>query len=220
MNLAAVHTLVHDLEHKDGVTAAHTWRVALYARAMAEHFGVDAATVERWTVAAALHDVGKLDVPDSILKKPGPLSEQEWDLMRRHTVWGERRLHQAGIDDPLALELVRWHHERVDGRGYPDGLVGAAIPMSARSFAVIDAFDAMTSARPYRDSLGPANAENALAEIERGRGTRYCVQCADAFVALFRQGRLNWILEYFNDRSEPEPFGIRPPGAAAASPIA
>lgn len=210
----AVHLLVKSLESKDGPTAAHTWRVVLYTRALAERFGLDNATIERLTIAAAVHDVGKLDVPDAILKKPGPLSADEWTVMKRHTLWGESRLRAIGIDDPLVLELVRSHHERVDGTGYPDGLCAAEIPRSARFFAVIDSFDAMTSVRPYRRHIGPEAAGAAMEELQSARGTRYCHECVDAFLALYRTGELAWILEYFNDSREAPEFGLS--GAARA----
>lgn len=210
----AVHQLVKDLESKDGPTAAHTWRVVLYTRALAERFGLDSSTIERLTIAAAVHDVGKLDVPDSILKKPGPLSDDEWAIMKRHTLWGEARLRAIGLDDPLVLELVRSHHERVDGAGYPDGLRAGSIPRGARFFAVIDSFDAMTSLRPYRRSIGPGAAQAAAEELRRARGTRYCHECVDAFIALYRTGELAWILEYFNDECDAPHFGLA--GAANA----
>ncbi len=213
----AVHSLVKALEHKDGDTAAHTWRVVLYTRAMAEHFGVDVAMIERLSIAAAVHDVGKLDIPDSIIKKPGPLSDEEWGVMKRHTLLGEQRLRALGITDPLVLELVRSHHERVDGRGYPDGLLGDQLGRGPRYFAVIDSFDAMTSIRPYRAQVGPDAAEAAIRDLLDSRGTKYCGECVDAFVTLYRTGRIGWILEYFNDRGDVPEFGLAQAAGARSS---
>lgn len=217
MTPESVHSFVRQLGHKDGATAAHTWRVVLYTRAMAEHFALDGSMIERLTIAAAVHDVGKLDVPDEILKKPGPLSQEEWGVMKLHTLWGEARLRAVSIEDPLILDFVRSHHERIDGTGYPDGLRGDEIPDGARYFSVIDSFDAMTSIRPYRAEVGPAAAERAITELLDSRGSRYCRECVDAFVSLYRTGRIGWVLEYFNDRCELPDFGLAQAERARAS---
>src|SRR3954468_19246312 len=138
-----VRDLVQAVERRDGATGAHTWRVVLYARIIAEELGADAGFVRRFSIAAALHDVGKLDIPARILRKPGSLSPREYAIMQRHAPRGERRLSRMGQRDRFVLSLVRSHHERWDGAGYPDGLAGEAIPEPARYFAVIDSFDAM-----------------------------------------------------------------------------
>ncbi len=214
-----VETLVSAIEAKDRLTAAHTWRVVLYARAMAEAARLEDALVERITHAAALHDVGKLDIPDEILQKPGPLDAAEFAVIKTHAAKGHERLLTLGERDELVLALVRHHHERMDGTGYPDGLAGEAIPLTARHFAVIDAFDAMTSIRPYRSSVGPEAAERALGEIEAHRGAWYCDESVDMFTALYRSGTLGWILEYCNDAC---PLPAYQKGASAvrrASPV-
>lgn len=196
--------LVGVLEAKDISTAAHTWRVVLYTRALAEAFGLDHASVDRLSFAAALHDVGKIDIPESILLKPGPLTQDEFRVMQGHTTLGHERLLRLGEDDDLALTLVRHHHERWDGKGYPDGLSGEGIPRVARFFAVVDSFDAMTSVRPYRAQIGPEAARRAVVELEAGMGSRYDADAVKAFADLYRTGSLSWILEYFND-SRPMP---------------
>lgn len=214
----AVHSLVRELEYKDGATAAHTWRVVLYTRAMAESFGLGVETIERLSIAAALHDVGKLEIPDPILKKPGPLTREEWGIMRQHPALGEAKLLATGVIDPIVLGLVRSHHERVDGLGYPDRLMGHQLGEGVRAFMVIDSFDAMTSIRPYRTEVGPAAAERAIMELIDGRGSRYCGECVDIFVALYRTGRLDWILEYFNDRCELPTFSLSDVARTRSSP--
>lgn len=187
------------LERKDGHTAAHTWRVTLYTRLLCEEAEVDHDAINRISLAAALHDIGKLDIPDDILLKPGKLTDHEFDVIKSHPVTGHERLLELEIGDHTALNLVRWHHERVDGLGYPDGLKGDQIPLAPRFFAVIDTFDALTSIRPYRHDVGPEAAERALEELHRCIGTRYCSEAVEAFDRLFRQDKLNWILHYFND---------------------
>ncbi|MDX2016199.1 MAG: HD-GYP domain-containing protein [Planctomycetota bacterium] len=212
-----VQALVSLLEAKDMSTGAHTWRVVLYTRALAERAGVDHAVIARLTTAAALHDVGKIDVPHWILRKPGPLTDDERAEMQRHTVYGHERLQRMGETDDIVLDLVRHHHERWDGTGYPDRLKGEEISVGARFFAVIDAFDAMTSIRPYRQDVGEQAAERALAEIARGRGTHYCPEAADFFAGLYRSGALDWILHYFNDEAPvPDLAGLHELPAAMA----
>ncbi len=195
-----VRGLVHEIEETDLVTAAHTWRVVLYTRVLLEHFGAGHEQVDRASVAAALHDVGKLDIPGSILQKPGKLTAEEYEIVKTHTTLGHARLLRMGVDDAMALELVRHHHERYDGLGYPDGLSGAAISGWARYFAVVDSFDAMTSVRPYRHDVGHDAARAAVRELRAGVGSRYCAASVEAFAGLYERGELDWILENFNDR--------------------
>lgn len=197
-----VEALVKTIELKDQSTAAHTWRVVLYARAMAEAAGMSPEMIKRITIGAALHDVGKIDIPNEILQKPGKLTDDEFAVIKDHTRLGHERLTRMGEDDPLILELVRHHHERVDGKGYPDGLAADTIPTVAKYFAVIDSFDAMTSFRPYRAEVGEEAAEKALIELKSGVGTRYAAEAVEMFTNLYRQGALEWILHYFNDASD------------------
>ncbi|MEC9373656.1 MAG: HD-GYP domain-containing protein [Planctomycetota bacterium] len=196
-----VASLVKTIELKDLSTAAHSWRVVLYARAMAEELGLDHETIRRVTAAAALHDVGKIDIPDQILQKPGKLTDEEFDVIKSHTTLGHERLVRMGEEDEIMLNLVRHHHERWDGKGYPDGLAGDRIPLGPRLFAVIDSFDALTSVRPYRREVGEEAANSALVEIEAGKGTRYQPEMAELFARLYRTGKIDWILHYFNDES-------------------
>jgi HD-GYP domain-containing protein (c-di-GMP phosphodiesterase class II) len=130
--------------------------------------------------AAELHDVGKLAIPEEILNKPGPLSEDEWEFVRRHTVIGERILNAAPALE-VAATIVRSTHERWDGTGYPDQLAGEAIPVAARIIAVCDAFDAMTSSRPYAPARTP---QEAIRELVRCSGTQFDPTVVNAFAAV------------------------------------
>ncbi len=199
MDPAAVQRLVKEIEQKDLSTAAHTWRVVLYTRAILEHFGIDRETIALVTQAAALHDVGKLDIPDRVLQKPGRLTDEEFEIIKLHTVAGYGRMVQMDVTEEPILNLVRYHHERWDGKGYPFQLAGEDIPIGARMFAVIDSFDAMTSVRPYRRDLGEDAARRALVELQAGSGARYWPEAVDAFAELYRTGQLDHILHYFND---------------------
>lgn len=194
-----VGALVGILEVKDFSTAAHTWRVVLYTRALAEHADLDREIIERLSYAAALHDVGKIDVPDEILQKPGRLTPDEFEIMKTHAALGHERLVRMGETDPILLNLVRHHHERLDGLGYPDGLKGDKVPLPAAYFAIIDTFDAMTSIRPYRSEVGADAAARAISELKSGAGSRYCPDAVRRFSEMYDTGRLNWILEYYND---------------------
>lgn len=198
--------LLKAIELKDAATAAHTWRVTLYARALAESKGVAGDRLRRITIGAALHDVGKIDIDDAVLRKADRLNEDEFDAIRAHPVLGHDRLASMGIADAEILGMVRHHHERWDGGGYPDGLAGEAIPVAARFLAVVDVFDAMTSVRPYRDQVGEPAAERALGVIRGGLGTVFCGECVDAFEDLYRSGGVSWILHYYNDGDQTVSF--------------
>jgi response regulator RpfG family c-di-GMP phosphodiesterase len=175
--LRAAHALAAAVEAKDAYTAGHAMRVTGYALSIAQRTGgIDPL---RFRLAGDLHDVGKIGVPDAVLNKPGRLDAAETELVRRHPEAGSRILEPL-IDDPLVLGVVRWHHERWDGAGYPDGLAGEAIPLPARVLAVADTLDAMTSRRAYRDGL-PWDA--ARAEIRRCAGTQFDPRVVEAFEA-------------------------------------
>lgn len=133
-----------------------------------------------------LHDIGKIFTPKEILYKPGPLSDEEWTVMRRHPVDGAEVLEKIAHLKEMA-DNVRYHHERYDGSGYPEGRRGEAIPLGARIAAVVDAFDAMVSDRPYRKAMPVAQA---IDELQHGRGTQFDPQVVDALVALYKEGTL------------------------------
>lgn len=145
-------TLFNTLRMKDSFTVNHCYNVVFYSALLGEKAGVGEDDMEQLKKAALLHDIGKLAIPDSILLKPGRLTDEEFDVIRQHPVIGYELLKDLPDMQPI-LPVVRWHHERIDGRGYPDGLSGDSIPLMVRIVSLADAFDAMTSMRVYRKSL-------------------------------------------------------------------
>lgn len=172
--------LIMALDARDRETKGHSLRVAEYVMLMSRRLGVDEESAT-WTAirrGALLHDVGKIGVPDQILHKPGPLTPEEWDKMKRHPMIGFEMLRDISFLSEAAT-IVRCHHERFDGKGYPRGLAGDEIPLGARIFSAADAFDAMTSDRTYRKALRP---EAARDEIIRHSGTQFDPQVVQAFL--------------------------------------
>jgi diguanylate cyclase (GGDEF)-like protein/putative nucleotidyltransferase with HDIG domain len=170
--------LVAALDARDRETEGHSKRVVAYSVALAESMGVDAALKEEIARGALLHDIGKIGVPDGILRKGGALSEEEWLTVRNHPELGRQILGGIGFLRGPA-EIVYSHHEHWDGSGYPRGLRGQEIPLGARVFAVVDAFDAMTSYRPYRD---PQTFQKARDEIRKGASTQFDPAVVEAFL--------------------------------------
>ncbi len=166
-------------EHSPGLQD-HTDDVARLAAAVAASLGLPEHEQRRIELAAQLHDVGKVAIPDTILNKPGPLDEHEWRFMRRHTEIGERIVLAAPALAHTA-DLIRASHERHDGAGYPDALAGDAIPLGAAIIAVCDAYAAMTSARPYSNAIARGEA---LAELRRCAGTQFRPEIVAAFCEL------------------------------------
>ncbi len=163
----AVGAVVTAADARDHETAGHSFRVALYAVALAKAMGIRGEDLKDLEWGALLHDVGKMVVPDEILRKSGPLTEDEWLIMKQHPGWGYEMLAEVRFLQPAAIDVVYSHHERWDGQGYPRGLAGVQIPLVARIFAVVDAYDALTSDRPYRRACGH---QQALAELRRVSG--------------------------------------------------
>jgi diguanylate cyclase (GGDEF)-like protein len=177
--------LLRAVEERNPDLSGHVDDVADLAVDVARHMMLAPDEVEHVRAAAVLHDVGKLAIPDAILHKPAPLDPDEWAFMHRHTIVGERILLAAPALVPVA-PIVRASHERWDGGGYPDGLAGDEIPLGARIVALCDAWDAMTTDRPYRAAL---SADEALAEIERCSGTQFDPAVVRAFVAVIAERR-------------------------------
>lgn len=175
--------LMKTLAIREHGTHAHTARVTSLTLALGKELNVsgDELLILYW--GAMLHDIGKIGIPDHILQKAGPLSEEEWEVMRRHPLMGKTILQDLRFLRE-ALDIVVYHHERFDGKGYPYGLKGEAIPRLARIFSVVDAFDAMISDRPYRKGM---LMERALEEIARNRGTQFDPDIADRFIELIHK---------------------------------
>ncbi len=179
-SFATIEALAAAVDAKDPYTEGHSRRVAEYARDLARFIGQKPEFVDLVFRSGTLHDVGKIGVPDAILKKPGRLDPEEQAIMETHPVLGELIALKAPQLQPL-LPGVRHHHERFDGKGYPDQLAGEAIPLVARILAVADTYDAMTSDRPYRKGLA---VEIALGEIAKGAGSQFDPGLAEAFVRM------------------------------------
>lgn len=177
---SSAYALARAVEARDSYTGAHSRAVVDLALAVASELGLPFDQHADVEFVALLHDIGKLSVPDSILRKPGPLTEEEWQVMRRHPIHGAELAGSvrgvAGLAEPIRAE-----HERWDGRGYPDGLAGESIPIASRITLVCDAFDAMTSDRPYRPALP---VSDALAEIRAGAGNQFCPRSAAALLKI------------------------------------
>lgn len=175
--------LAQALEYYDGSTRVHSEASAEYALAMARALGLSEERVRLVRLAALVHDVGKIFIPQEILRKPGKLTPEEYDLVKLHTAKGEELLSRIRDLEPIA-RIVRHHHERFDGTGYPDGLWGEEIPLESRILAVVDAFEAMTSDRPYRKAM---TVDEALEELRRFSGTQFDPQVVNVMVALMEK---------------------------------
>jgi putative nucleotidyltransferase with HDIG domain len=177
---STLHALVTALDFRDNETHGHSWRVVEYVMLVAGAMGIEEPQLTWVRRGAILHDVGKIGVSDSILRKPGKLDPEEWDEMKKHPEMGYRMLQHIGFLKP-ALDIVLSHQERWDGKGYPQGLSGKNIPLGARIFAVVDTFDAMTSDRPYRPALP---IEVAVDEVRDFSGIQFDPKVAEAFLSI------------------------------------
>lgn len=167
--LHVVSSLASAIDAKDTYTNGHSDRVASYAREIARRAGYEGKKLEDIYMMGLLHDVGKIGIPDAVINKPAKLTDEEYAIIKNHPVMGARILGEIR-EMPSLANGARWHHERYDGRGYPDGLSGEVIPEEARIIAVADAYDAMTSHRSYREPLPQGVVRQ---EIEKGRGTQF-----------------------------------------------
>jgi hypothetical protein len=181
-HLATIAALSRSIEAKDNYTGDHTERVAAVSVALARRLGYEGAELDAIEIGALLHDVCKIGIPERILQKPEPLDDEEWEIMRKHPILSEYIL--AEVDLPAVVrEIARWSHERVDGKGYPDGLDGNAIPLPARIVLVADALDAMTSDRPYRPAR---HLDAAIDELRRNAGSQFCPTVIAALEEIYR----------------------------------
>src|SRR6266571_3656722 len=170
------------LEERVPYTSGHSVRVADYSARMGRQMGLSQAVMDGVALGAELHDIGKIGVSEAVLHKAGKLTDAEYRHIMEHPVIGARILAPLMRDVPTALAIVRSHHERLDGKGFPDGLKGDQIPLEVRIVGVADSFDAMTSVRPYRPAL---SVQKALQELEDGKGTQFHPPAVEAFLAAF-----------------------------------
>jgi len=177
---AAIHMLGEAGHYNDTDTGMHIWRMAGYSGELGRRFGWSVTQAKQLEFAAPLHDTGKIGIPDAILKKTGKLDANEWEVMKTHAQVGYDILSKNKTElFQLAAEIALNHHERWDGSGYPNGLLGQDIPESARIVAIADVFDALTMKRPYKAAW---SIDKAVAEMQRGSGTHFDAQLLDCFL--------------------------------------
>jgi putative two-component system response regulator len=194
-SLETIYRLSMAAEYKDKETGAHIKRVSLYSAAIARRMGLDQETIETILYAAPMHDVGKIGMPDRILMKPSKLNPEEWDIMKQHTVIGAKILKGSDAEFIRMGEMIALdHHEKWDGSGYPNGLNGLEIPVASRIVSVADVFDALTSNRPYKETL---SVETAMDIVREGKGSYFDPEVTDAFFAV--QNEILAIKEHFGD---------------------
>ena len=172
------------IDMKDAYTQGHSTRVAKYTEMLSRELGYDEETIEKYYNIALMHDIGKIGIPDVVLNKPGKLSDEEFSLIKSHTVKGYSALKTTSLMPEIAVGAES-HHERPDGKGYPQGLTGDKIPRVAQIIAVADCFDAMYSNRPYR---GRMNFEKVVSIIKEASGTQLTPDVVDAFLRLVEKG--------------------------------
>ena len=185
LSMQIVQTLAEAIDAKDTYTNGHSDRVATYSREIAKRYGYDEKAQDDIYMMGLLHDVGKIGVPDEIINKPGRLTDEEFALIKAHPDIGDRILKKVSQMPKLAIG-ARWHHERYDGKGYPDGLKGEEILEEARIIAVADAYDAMTSSRSYRSALPQ---EVVREEIKKGKGTQFDPVFADIMLQMIDEDK-------------------------------
>ncbi|MBQ8305770.1 MAG: response regulator [Blautia sp.] len=187
--LQSIYAIVHTLEAKDDVTRGHSVRVAGFSRALAVEMGLDDTKVEQVYQTALLHDVGKIGIPDAILKKKGQLTEEEFTIIKQHTTIGADILSTISTMDFLQ-QGARYHHERYDGRGYPMGLSGEQIPLIGRIIAVADVYDALISERQYKNAMEKYSARDQLL---KNSGSQFDPEVLRCFIRLLDSGVLDEI---------------------------
>lgn len=186
--LASIQSLADSLEVKDPYTLGHSLRVSRHSVVIARALGLDREVVAQVELGGHVHDIGKIGVREAVLNKPGPLTPDEYQHIMTHPMVGWRILSPLLAEKPIALNIVRSHHERYDGRGIPDGLAAEEIPLEARIAAVADTFDAMTSVRPYRPG---APVAATIVELRRCSGSQFDPRVVDSFVAAVEAGEID-----------------------------
>jgi len=179
-----IEALLETLQLRDHYTGEHSRQVAFYARLMGKALGMTGAEQEELYLAGLLHDLGKVGLDDACLNKAGPLSSQEWAVMRQHPRLAYQIVKKVVGEESRIARAVLYHHERYDGRGYPEGLKGKAIPLEARILAVADCFDAMTTDRTYRRAL---SHEQAIEELKRCAGSQFDPEIVDLFCQILEE---------------------------------
>ena len=180
--VGTIRSLAETIDAKDTYTRGHSERVSLYSEAIARGLGLKGKELQTIRYAGYLHDVGKIGIPDAILSKPGKLTVEEFRIIQKHPVISEKILSPVKFPFPVQ-SIVRHHHERFDGKGYPDSHAAEEIPLGARILFVADAYEAMTSDRPYRKAL---STEMALGELERNKNTQFDPRIVEVFAGIIR----------------------------------
>jgi hypothetical protein len=188
------------VEARDTDAGAHLHRIQHFAKALALHLGLSPMDSQEIAYASMVHDVGKANVPDAVLKKAGPLTVDERRIMQQHTGWGDQLLADNS-DFEVARQVARWHHERWDGSGYPDGLAGEDIPLAPRIVAVADVYDALISKRPYKEAWSP---DAAIRELRRLSGGHLDGRLVEAFVELWEWGVIQRITSEIEEKQPPQ----------------
>ena len=182
-NISVFKEILKKVEVKDAYTHGHGKRVRDVSHAIGKKLGLDSRKLERLAMGALFHDIGKIDIPDEILKKPARLNPEEFELIKKHPVYGYKMVLNTPLED--TSDIIRHHHARVDGSGYPDGIPGELITIESKIIAVADSFDAMTSVRPYREAM---TDDEALREIKSLSGTLYDPKVVQALEECLREG--------------------------------
>lgn len=183
------------IEARDAYTGGHVWRVAQFSELIAKKTGLSEEQVFRAFIGGLVHDLGKVGVPDSILNKPGKLTDLEYEIMRTHPQTG-RKILAAHPLAPLVLDAISHHHERADGQGYPEGIPRDEISISSRIVTIADAFDAMTSTRPYRAAM---KKEKAISILQSNSDSQFDTTLVDCLVDLSAANRLDGIIGHSDD---------------------
>ncbi|MBR6126181.1 HD-GYP domain-containing protein, partial [bacterium] len=174
-------SLAGAIDAKDPYTKDHSTSVARFSEALARAINLPETEIERIRLGALLHDVGKIGIPETVLKKEGPLSDEEWKVMKQHPTIGAEKVLMPNASLRDLIPIVKYHHERIDGTGYPEGLSNGNIPLAAKIVAIADTYHALISDRPYRRGM---NIEKAISILEEGAGTQWDADLIRTFISI------------------------------------